>query len=490
MRAAAGILAACAAALLFAGCPAEQRYHAPAVAAPPEWKTPAPWRQAAPADALPREGWWRIFQDDVLNGYEQKLQQGNFTLQAAQDRLQQARSLARVTTAGFFPQASVDPGGLRERISGNRLANGSTAPLYPVNQGQLQIPFSISYEADLFGRNRAKLAAANASLQASAADAENVRLILSAELAAEYFQLRSLDEELAVVAGSVESQKKALQLVESRHEGGLANGLEVAQQKTVLDTSVTQLALLRGERAGREHSIAVLLGEPPSSFSLPAAKDAAVAPAIPLGAPSDLLERRPDIAEAERAMAYQNAQSGLARAAFYPQINLGFSGGYQSTDLRSLADAPSAIWAIGADIMQPLFTGGRNRANLAASRAAYEESVAGYRQAVLVAMQQVEDALASLSAIDEAEKSQQAAVADAQKSLQIATNRYQGGVSDYLDVVTAQTALLASQRQAVELQGQRMTATVYLIKALGGGWSRTAINGQQIHPEKKQILAR
>ena len=479
-------------------CTVGPRYSRPAAPAPaPDaWKTQPPWEQAAPKDAIPKGAWWKIFQDPTLDAYEQRLLKANQSLVAAQGRLNQARSLARVALAEYFPQLSVDPSAVRERGSGNRplngaaptVVNGVAQSVSPYTQSVYTIPFSVNYEVDLFGRVRRNVEAANASLQSTAADLGNVQLVLTAELAADYFSLRELDAEYQVVQESVVYQRKGLDLVQRRHEGGIASGLEVAQQATVLDSTISQAALVQESRAQYEHAIAVLVGEPASGFSLPMAPLKATPPPVPLGVPSDILERRPDIATSERQMAYQNAQVGIARAAFYPHITITGAGGVQSTDLASLFNAPSFLWSLGADALEPVFQGGRNRANLQAARAAYDQSVANYRESVLVAFQQVEDGISNLSTLSQALSTQAAAVEDARRALEIANNRYVGGVTNYLDVITAQTTLLSSERLQTQLLGQQMVSSVYLVKALGGGWENSDFKNEQQHPRGAQML--
>ena len=475
--------------VLAAGCTVGPRYSRPAAPAPaPDaWKTQPPWQEAAPKDSIPKGTWWQIFHDPALDAYEQQLLQANQSLFAARDRLSQARSLARVATADLFPQVSTDPSAARERYSGNRPLIVSQ-PASAVTENLFTIPFSLNYEADLFGRVRHNVEASNASLQSTAADLQNVQLVLTAELAADYFTVRELDAEYQVVQESVGYERKGLDLVNNRHEGGVANGLEVAQQATVLDSTISQLSLVQQTRAQYEHAIAVLVGQPASAFSVPVAPLRDAPPPVPLGVPSDVLERRPDIATAERTMAYQNAQVGIARSAFYPHVTLSGSGGLLSQDLGSLFNAPSLIWSVGADAFEPIFQGGRNRANLSAARAAYDQSVANYRQSVLTAFQQVEDGISNLSTLSQALTTQSAAVEDARRALTIANNRYVGGVTTYLDVITAQTTLLNSQRLATQLLGQQMVSAVYLVKALGGGWDAGEINHEQVHPQAGQIL--
>lgn len=471
---------------LLAGCKVGPNYQRPPAPAPEAYKTEAPWRVAAPKDAFPKGAWWEVFNDAELNAYEQQLLSANQSLLAAKDRLEEARSLARVATASFFPTGNVDPGASRNRYSGNRPE--VLTVIGPLTQSTFQIPFTLNYEPDLFGRFRRNLEASNANLQATAADLSNVNLVLTAELAADYFSLRELDAESAVVKESVAIQEKGLQLVEYRHSGGVASGLDLAQQQTLLDSTRTQLFLVQQQREQFEHAIAVLTGSPASTFNVPVRPLNLTPVPVPLGVPSDLLERRPDIATSERQMAQENALVGVAKAAFYPQLTLFGSGGFQSTQISNLITAPSAIWSLGGDLLQPVFNGGRNRANLAYTRRVYDESVANYRETVLVAFQQVEDGLSGLTELSQAATTQDAAVADSRRALELANNRYVGGVTTYLDVITAQSQLLTNQRLATQLLGQQMVTEVALIKALGGGWDASEIQNQQVHPQAIQAV--
>jgi NodT family efflux transporter outer membrane factor (OMF) lipoprotein len=474
------------ASLFLAGCVVGPKYERPVVPAPPSWKAEGPWREATPKDAIPKGAWWEIFHDDDLNRYEQQLVAANQSLAAARDRLDQARSLARVASAPLFPTVSADPSASRVRYSGNRPE--VIAPTTAVTEGLYEIPFALNYEVDLFGKVRKNLEAANANLQGTAADLQNVQLVLSAELAADYFNLRELDAETQVVQESVKIQQRGLDLVNHRHEGGVASGLDLAQQQTLLDSTITQLYLLQQQRAQFEHAIAALTGTSASTFSVPVAPLKALPPPVPLGMPSDLLERRPDIATAERAMANENALVGVAKTAFYPQFIISGSGGYQSVSLGSLITAPSAFWSLGGDLLQPIFNGGRNRANLAATQAAYQESVANYRQSALTAFQQVEDSLSGLDSLSRAAQTQNTAVADARRALDIANDRYVGGLTTFLDVITAQSVLLTNERLSTQLLGQQMVTSVLLVKALGGGWDASAIQNEQVHPAAIQAV--
>lgn len=472
--------------LALAGCAVGPKYKPPLAQVPSAWSGDGPWQVAAPSDALPKGAWWEVFADPQLSAYEQQLLQANQSLVSDVSRLDEARAAARVTSSGFFPQMSADPSGQRQRLSGERPLSGASLFYTPYSQSVFAVPFAISYEADLFGRVRRSMEAANASLQATAANLESVRLVLTAELAADYFSLRELDAEADVVRQSVAIQQQGMDLVNRRHDGGIANGLEVAQQASLLDATRTQLSLIQQQRAQYAHAIAVLLGVPASGFTVTVAHFEAKLPAVPLGLPSELLQRRPDIAMAERAVAYQNAQVGIATAAFYPRITLSGAGGLLSRDVGALASAPAAFWSLGGDILQPVLSGGRNRANLAFTKAAYSESVANYRQNVLTAFQQVEDGLSSLNALSQASASQQAAVADSQRALEFANNRYKGGLTTYLDVITAQSTLLTNQRLATQLLGQQLITSVSLIKALGGTWEASELHREQVHPRPVQ----
>jgi len=447
-----------------------------------------PWQSAAPSDALPKGDWWALFSTAELDGLEKQAITANQTLEAARDRLNQARAFARVQSSVLFPQSNASPSTERQRYSANRPTLGS--PVSPVTDTEWThtIPFNINYEVDLFGANRRNLEAANAQLQASAADLENVKLVMTSELAADYFTLRELDAEINVVRQALDFQQKDYDLVVRREQGGIASGLDVSQQATVLDATRAQLDLLRQQRSQYEHAIAVLVGQPAPTFKVAEHPLDTAPPAVPTGVPSDVLQRRPDVATAERQMAAANAQVGVAKAAFYPVISLFGTGGVESRDITTLISAPSAIWALGGQAIQPLFNGGKNRANLESARANYDQTVANYRQDVLVAFQQVEDALSNLNALHSAAESQEKAVADAQRALTIANNRYVGGITTYIDVVNAEVTLLSNQRLMTQIRGQQMVNSVYLAKALGGGWDANSLKRMQVRPSASQII--
>jgi len=464
------------------------KYQKPSVSTSQNWQTPAPWQEALPLDSLPKGAWWAFFGDAELDQYEQRAMASNQSLQAAIARLSEARASARVTAAGLYPELDAGAHAIRERLSGNRPVNGNLVRPTPVTQNEFTIPFTLNYEIDLFGRVRHSVEAANAQLQASAADLENVRLLVSSELAADYFQLRELDSEIEVVQKAITYQQQALTLVNNRHTGGAASGLEVAQQQVVLDSSITQLSLLQQQRAQFQHALAMLQGLAPAEFVAPVRGLGSQPPALPLILPSELLQRRPDIAIAERLTAVANARIGVARAALYPSISLGGSGGLDSAAIGSLLNAPSFFWSLGLSALEPVIAGGRNRAQLDFARGGYQEAVANYRETALTAFQQVEDALSGLTTLAAAYESQQRAVADAERALQLANARYTGGLVTYLDVITAEEQALSNEREETQLLGQRMTTSVLLVKALGGGWDSSSIAAVGVKPSLKQAV--
>ncbi len=464
-------LAAIAAAALLAGCaataptPETPRFELPAA-----WRLEPGWREAAPDDAQPRGAWWQRFGDAQLDALQQQAQAASPTVAAALARLEQARAQVDVASAGLFPQVTLGARAQRLQISANRPLTNYNSANFQTVQSDYQLNFNVAYEADLWGRVRGTVDAARAGAEQSAADLENARLVLAADLAANYFNLRELDIELDVLRQSIALQRRALELAKARHELGATSGLDVAQQQALLDSTLTQVDVLRRQRDQFEHAIATLTGQPAPLFTLPPETGPRSAPAVPLGVPADLLQRRPDIASAQRAMAAANAQIGVARAAYYPTVTIGPSFGYDSRSWATLFDAPSALWSIGVALTQPLFDAGRADANVAFSSAAYKLAAANYRRVVLTAMQEVQDGISGAAALDSALAQSQLAVASAQRVLQLATDRYEGGAASYSDVITAQQSLLTAQRQAAQLLGQRLLVTVQLVKALGGAW--------------------
>jgi outer membrane protein, multidrug efflux system len=473
---------------IFSGCAAGPKYQRASVSTPANWSAEAPWRAAEPRDGIPKGAWWKLYQDPVLDDFEQRALDANQSIQLAVSTVEQARDLARVQVAGYFPSLSGGASTQRQRISANRAAVGATAPTTAITQNVFQIPFQLNYEVDLFGRVRRNVEAANAQYQASAADLENVRLLITSELAADYFTLRELDAEIGDVQESISYDEKGLTLVNNRHAGGVASGLDVAQQETVLDAARAQLHLLREQRATFEHAMATLVGSPAPTFHVASATLNAEIPAIPLGLPTDVLERRPDIATAERQMASENALIGVAKSAFYPSIFLFGGGGLNSSDIGNLFGAPSTFWSLGVSAVEPILNGGRIHAQVDFAKAGYQGSVATYRNTVLTAFQQVEDGLSGLTTLADAASAQQKAVEDSQRFLNIANDRYVGGLVTYLDVITAEQTLLTNQRLATQIQGQRLVTSVFLVKALGGGWDRKEIDALLVRPTAKSVV--
>jgi len=462
------LLAAMVGAVLLSACAAGPDYHKPEVTLPVSWQTDQPWRPGTPGDDQAKGAWWERFGDAQLNALQQQALAGNQTLAVASARLAQARASANAVDAGLYPTVGVGTRASRLRISGNRPLTNYSARNYATVQSDFALGLNASYEVDLFGRN---VEGAAASAQQSAADLENTRLLLTAELASSYFNLRELDVELDVLSQSIALQRKALELATSRHDLGATSGLDVAQQQALLDTTLTQVDVLRKQRAQFEHAIATLTGTPAPGFVLAPALLPMSPPAVPLGVPSDLLERRPDIAAAERAMAAANAQIGVASAAFYPSIMLTPAYGVDSNSMTTLFNAPSVLWSLGVSATQTLFDGGRIRAGVNFAEGGYAAAVANYRRVVLTAMQEVEDGITGVAALERAHTQAQAAIVSARRVLELANSRYEGGVATYLDVITAQQALLNSERQAAQLMGQRMLISVFLVKALGGDWA-------------------
>ena len=486
MRRAHGIVLVGAAILLAACHPVGPDYHTPPPPQPQPaaWHTEGPWRPGDPKDQIPKGAWWEVFHDADLNRLETAVLASNQDLLSASARVQQARALASVAIGNFYPQAGVSPSFQRFRLSANRPSLGGVVD-GPITQNAWSLPFELSYEPDLFGRTRRSVEGANASYQAAGADFENVKLVLTAETAADYFTLCEVDAEIRILDDTVASMEKATALVQNRHDGGVASGLDLAQEQALLEATRTQAKLERQLRANYEHALAVLCGAPAPDFRVAEGSLQKYLPAIPTGVPSDVLERRPDIARQERLMAAANAQIGVARSAYYPSLQVAATAGLESTGIASLISLPSSLWAVGATLAQPLFSGGRIRAGVDFAKAGYQDSVAQYRQSVLVAFQEVEDALAGLQVFAGAANSQASAVADSQRALNIALNRYTGGLVTYLDVVTAQQSLLSNQREAAQIQGGQLVASVMLVKALGGVCDAHSRAGISVRPSVK-----
>jgi len=471
------------------GCTVGPKYQRATAPVPAKWDVAGPWRESAPKDGMAKGEWWSVFRDDDLSALEKQAFDANQTIKVSAARLEQARASAAVQIATQFPVLSTSPNVQRQRLSGNRPANSNFPVNSPVSQTNNVLPFTVGYEVDLFGRRRRNIEAAQASYQASAADLENVRLVIAAELAGDYFTLRQLDTELAILHRTVEALEKALQLVDSRHKGGVASGLDVAQEETLLHTTQTQAILLEQQRKQFEDAIAVLVGKPAPDFHIASKELNAEPPALDAGLPSDLLERRPDIAEAERQMAVANAQIGIAKAAYYPSLNLVGNGGWQAADIAKLANVQSTFWALGANVAETIFSGGSRRAQVQFAKAGYDLNVASYRDTVLNAFREVQDDITGLTVLDQAKQSQQQAVDAARRTLDIASNRYSGGLVSYLDVVNAQQNLLNNEQELAVIQGQKLVTSVLLIKALGGGWDASSLSAVQVKSKATDVVA-
>ena len=455
----------------FVGCAVGPKYKTPTAPTPPAYREVGNWKTLQPNDQNLGGNWWEIFQDPYLNDLEQQIYVSNQNLKAAVAQYQQARAALRYVRADYYPTITASPTATREKYSANR----------PVSVGRgltfndFVFPVNLSYQTNVWGRVSHNVEAYRDQAQASAADLAVVNLTMHADLAVDYFAARALDAEEKLLKDTVVQYEQALQLNVDRYEGGLASEVDVEQARTVLETTRAQLVDVGVARAQYEHAVAVLIGKPPAEFTLPPLPLTAPPPSIPVGMPSELLERRPDIAAAERTVAAANAQIGLAKTAYYPLVNIVASGGFESGTITTLFQGPSAIWAVGASVAQTIFDAGRIRASNDQARAAYDSSVASYRQTVLTAFQQVEDNLAALRILEEEAGVQAKAVEAARRSLDLSNIRYEGGVTSYLEVITAQNAALSDEVTAVNILGRRMASAVLLIEALGGGWDRSSL---------------
>jgi NodT family efflux transporter outer membrane factor (OMF) lipoprotein len=463
----------CAAALtlLLGACSLTPPLRTPVVATAAAYKEIGPWTQAQPGDRLPRDSWWTLYDNAELDALQKRLIAGNPTLAAALANYAQARALGDQARAGLFPTLGVGANVERARESLNDPLRGPSTPTY-YNANTLG--GSASYELDLWGQIRNEVAAGEANAAAAAADLENARLSLIAQLAEDYVQLRSLDRNSAILEETVKTYTRALSLTRQRHDAGIAPGLDVSQAQTQLSAARSQAAQTLAQRALMEHAIAALLGVSASTFSINPEIVAINLPQIPTGVPSTLLERRPDIAGAQRRMIAANANIGVARAAFFPALTLGAQGGFQSGGFSNLLSAPSAFWAIGPSALLSVFDGGLRRAQVAQARAEFDASAANYRGTVVSAFQQVEDSLATLNHYHDAALEEKAAVDAAQRTLTLSMTLYVKGATDYLTVVTSQTAVLQTQLEALDLDTLQLRASVDLIRALGGGWEDSA----------------
>ena len=469
--------------LLFAleSCTVGPKYVKPSTPTPAVFKEPPPapspgaeqWQPANPADQASRGKWWEIFGDQKLNQLEEQVAASNQDLKVYEARFREARAAIRFNRASQFPTISTAP-----TIAYTKSTDYSPSFPSKINEtstGEYVLPFDLSYELDLWGRVRRTVAAAREEAQATSGDYEGAKLSLEAELAMDYFELRSADAQKQLLDDTVKAYSDDVQLTTHRFKGGAAPRSDVAQAQTQLDTTRVQDTDVTVQRAQFEHAIAILIGKPPADFSLAETPLDTHPPTIPPGLPSELLQRRPDIAAAERRMAEANQQIGIAKAAYFPTVSLEGTAGFAGTQGANWFTWPAGFWALGPVLAQTLFDAGRRRATSESARANYDATVATYRQASLTAFQEVEDNLAALRILQNEAQQQDQAVASAKDSLHLFTNRYKGGVDTYLQVITAQTIELANERNAIDILRRRMDASVLLVKALGGGWDASQL---------------
>jgi NodT family efflux transporter outer membrane factor (OMF) lipoprotein len=436
------------------------------VETPAAYKESAGWKQADPADTQLKSKWWELFNDPELNALEEQVVISNQNIALAAAHYRQARAIVEGAKSAYYPSLTVGASATRSLGSANAGRGSGTA------QTDFLLPVNLSWEMDVWGRIGRSVEASKAGLQASAADLAAAQLSAQAELAADYLLLRSLDAQKQFLDETITYYRKSLQLTNNRYAAGVAAKVDVLQAETLLKSTQAQMVDLGVQRTQMEHAIAVLIGKPPGLFSLSPLPLSAAPPQIPLALPSELLERRPDVASAERHMASANAQIGVARAAYYPTVKLGTSVGFEASTVSKWLSWPSRFWSVGPTVSQTLFDGGLRNSQNEQALALYDASVATYRQTVLDAFRDVEDNVAALRILAEEAKVQDEAVEAARKTVQITLNQYQSGVVGYLNVVTAQTAELANRRTAIGILARQMTAAVQLIKALGGGWDQ------------------
>ncbi|MBF0539644.1 MAG: efflux transporter outer membrane subunit [Nitrospirae bacterium] len=449
---------------LLAGCTVGPDYVRPTVETPPNYKEMTGWKVASPNDESIRQDWWVIFNDPLLNDLEAKVTISNQNVAAAEARFRGARTLVQGARAGYSPVISTDPSVTRSKTSANT-ARGSSAGA----TSDYLLPLSVSWEPDVWGRIAKTVEASVAGAQASASDLQSALLSAQAELAQAYFQLRTLDAQKQILDSTIDYYKKHLELTNNRYASGVASRGDILLAETQLKTTQAQAIDLGVARATTEHAIALLVGAPASTFSIAVGTLDTILPEIPVGLPSELLERRPDIASAERLVAAANAQIGVAQSAFFPTISLTADGGLGSSLMGNLLTWPSHLWSLGAALSETIFDGGSSSARTEQALAAYDATVASYRQGVLAAFQEVEDYLATLKILEKEAVAQEEAVAASRKSLDFTINQYKAGTVSYLNVIVAQATLLGNETTATNIIGRRLTATVLLIKAIGGG---------------------
>jgi NodT family efflux transporter outer membrane factor (OMF) lipoprotein len=480
-------------AIFAAGCMVGPKYKRPPIAGTPAFKEPPPagWKEAEPNEGILRGRWWEIYNDPRLNDLVSKVELSNQNVIAAMARYREAVDQIQIARAALFPTVAASPSVVVTRgsslssrgqlISGSSssttgaTSSGTSGPSGSGVNVNYAMPFDISYQADIWGNIRRSVTASKDTAQASAADLENAKLTFQAQLAQVYFQLHGLDADADLLRRNVTLFEQSLQLTEERFNAGVASGADVAQAKTQLETTRAQLVDVGVGRAQFEHAIAVLIGETPAMVSVPEEIVNRPPPRIPLGLPSTLIERRPDVAATERAIAAANEQIGISKAAFFPMLTLSGTGGFVSTSLAKLFTVPSLFWSVGPQLAATLFDGGLRKGQLRLSKDAYDASVATYRQTVLTAFQQVEDQLSSLRILEQEQSVQEEARKAAQEAVDIALAQYRAGTADYLAVIVLQAALLQAERQEIDILTRRLTASVLLIEALGGGWDTSQL---------------
>jgi NodT family efflux transporter outer membrane factor (OMF) lipoprotein len=463
--------------LLSTACMVGPKYQRPAAPVSPAFKEPPPegWKEAQPSDGIIRGKWWEIYNDPNLNALEEQVNISNQNILSAEAQYREARDAVRIARSGLFPTITGSASIVNSKTSGTLVNNNGRAAFVPGTRTDYNLPLSLSYQADLWGSIRRTVRQSAETAQASAAQLENARLTFHAELALDYFQLRGTDSAKDLLDTTVKSYQQFLELTQNRQKSGIASGADVAQAQTQLDSARAQLIDLDVARSQFEHAIAILIGKPPSELSIARGPLKSEPPPVPIGVPSTLLERRPDIAQAERQMAAANEQIGIARAAFFPALTLSATAGLESSSIVNWFTWPSRFWSVGPQMAETLFDAGKRRAQSAQAQAAFDVTVADYRQVVLTGFQQVEDNLSTLRVLSEEALAEQSAVKAAEDALQISTYQYKAGTVSYLQVITLQVIALQDEKTAVDILTRRMEASVSLVQALGGGWDASRL---------------